>query len=114
MPGTHIIGKQVQGEAIADLGGTTIAFNAFMKTPQYQAGKTIDGFTPAQRFFLAYAQVWRSIETDDARRRQAATDPHPDDAYRVIGTLSNMPEFRTAFACAAGDAMVRANSCRIW
>ena len=114
VPGTHIIGKQVQGEAIADLGGTTIAFKAFMKTPQYRAGKSIDGFTPAQRFFLAYAQVWRSIETDDARRRQAATDPHPDDAYRVIGTLSNMPEFRAAFACAAGDAMVRANSCRIW
>jgi putative endopeptidase len=112
--GSHIIGKQVQGEAIADLGGTTIAFKAFMKTPQYKANKLIDGFTPAQRFFLAYAQVWKSIATDDSRRQRASTDPHPDDKYRLIGTLSNMPEFRTAFKCAATDKMVRPSICQIW
>jgi putative endopeptidase len=113
-PGTHLQGRLVQGEAIADLGGLTIAYKAFERTPQFKAHQTIDGYTPEQRFFLAYAQVWRSMATEGYVRQLAATDPHPFDRFRVIGTLSNMPEFRRAFACAATDAMVRANRCQIW
>ena len=114
LPGLHENGKLVQGEAIADLGGTTIAFKAFERTAEYQAHRKIDGFTPEQRFFLAYAQVWRSLQTEAYTRQLVVVDPHPYDKLRVIGTLSNMPEFRAAFHCAAGDKMVRAERCQIW
>ena len=114
LPGVHMNGKLVQGEAIADLGGTTIAFKAFQRTPQYKAHAKIDGYTPEQRFFLAYAQVWRSIQTDEYTRRLAVIDSHPNDRLRIAGTLSNMPEFQAAFACAATDAMVRKDRCQIW
>ncbi len=110
----HENGKNVQGEAIADLGGLTIAYRAFERTPQFKAHQKIAGYTPEQRFFLSYAQVWRGAQTEAAIRQAAVVDPHPNPKLRVIGTLSNMPEFRKAFACAAGDKMVRANACRIW
>jgi putative endopeptidase len=113
-PGTFIQGRLVQGEAIADLGGLTIAYRAFERTPQFKAHKKIDGFTPEQRFFLSFAQLWRQIQTEQAARQQARTDPHPDGRFRIIGTLSNLPEFQSAFACALTDKMVRAKRCRIW
>lgn len=113
-PGAHENGKLVEGEAIADLGGATIAFKAFQKTAQYKAHKPIGGYTPEQRFFLAFAQVWASERTEAFARQMIAVDPHPDDRYRVIGALSNLPQFRAAFKCAAGDKMVRANICKIW
>ncbi len=114
LPGVHANGVNLQGEAIADLGGLTIAYKAFERTPQAKEHKSIDGYTPEQRFFLAYAQVWRGSQTDAAIRQAALTDPHPNPRLRVIGTLSNMPEFRAAFHCAAGTAMVRKESCQIW
>jgi putative endopeptidase len=114
LPGVHMNGKLVQGEAIADLGGTTIAFKAFQRTAQYKAHKPIGGFTPEQRFFLAYAQVWRSLQTDAYTRQLANLDVHPNDRLRIIGTLSNMPEFAQAFKCAATTAMVRKDRCQIW
>ncbi|HEV2643100.1 MAG TPA: M13 family metallopeptidase, partial [Candidatus Elarobacter sp.] len=113
-PGAHENGRLVQGEAVADLGGLTIAYKAFERTPQAKAHKTIDGYTPEQRFFLAYAQVWRSIATEGYIRQIAATNEHPWDKFRVLGTLSNMPEFQAAFTCAATDKMVRKNRCQIW
>jgi putative endopeptidase len=114
LPGLHENGKLVQGEAIADLGGTTIAFKAFERTSEFEAHRKIGGFTPGQRFFLAYAQVWRSLQTEAYTRQLVVVDPHPNDKLRVIGTLSNMPEFRAAFACAANTAMVRKDRCQIW
>ncbi|HEX3550678.1 MAG TPA: M13 family metallopeptidase [Candidatus Elarobacter sp.] len=114
LPGVHMNGKLVEGEAIADLGGTTIAFKAFERTPEYKSNAKIDGFTPAQRFFIAYAQVWRSLQNEAYTRQLAVIDPHPNDRLRVIGTLSNMPEFRAAFACAANAPMVRKDRCQIW
>jgi putative endopeptidase len=113
-PGVKENGVNVQGEAIADLGGLTIAYKAFERTAQAKAHKMIDGYTPEQRFFLAYAQVWRGSQTEALIRQLAVTDPHPSGKLRVLGTLSNMPEFRAAFKCAAGTAMVRAESCQIW
>ncbi|HEX3549834.1 MAG TPA: M13 family metallopeptidase [Candidatus Elarobacter sp.] len=114
LPGVHANGVNLQGEAIADLGGLTIAYKAFERTPQAKAHKAIDGYTPEQRFFLAFAQVWRGAQTEAAIRQAALTDPHPNPRLRVIGTLSNMPEFREAFHCAAGTPMVRKESCQIW
>jgi putative endopeptidase len=113
-PGTFEQGRLVQGEAIADLGGLTIAYRAFERTAQFKAHKKIDGFTPEQRFFISFAQLWRQIQTEQATRQQARTDPHPDGRFRVIGTLSNLPEFQSAFACALTDKMVRAKRCRVW
>jgi putative endopeptidase len=113
-PGAHENGRLVQGEAIADLGGLTIAYRAFERTPQAKAHASLDGYTPEQRFFLAYAQVWRSIATEGFVRQIAATNEHPVEKFRVIGTLSNMPEFQAAFGCAASDKMVRKDRCQIW
>jgi putative endopeptidase len=114
LPGVHENGELVQGEAIADLGGLTIAYKAFERTPQFKVHAKLDGYTPEQRFFLAYAQVWRGLQNEAYTRQLANVDPHPNDRLRVIGTLSNMPEFQHAFACAASDKMVRATRCQIW
>lgn len=114
LPGVHANGVNLQGEAIADLGGLTIAYKAFERTPEAKSHQMIDGYTPEQRFFLSYAQVWRGSQTEASIRQAAMTDPHPNPRLRVIGTLSNMPEFRAAFHCVAGDKMVRAESCQIW
>lgn len=113
-PGVNIQGKLVQGEAIADLGGITIAYKAFERTAEFRSGRKIDGYTPQQRFFLSYANVWANNELEDTARSRALTNEHPDDRYRAIGTLSNMPEFWAAFGCVAGDKMVRAQACQIW
>jgi putative endopeptidase len=113
-PGIHENGKLVEGEAIADLGGITLAFKAFQKTAEYKAHRPIDGYTPEQRFFLAFAQVWAGTRTDAYARQMVTVDPHPDNRFRVIGTLSNLPPFRAAFSCAAHDTMVRAHVCKIW
>jgi putative endopeptidase len=114
LPGVHEQGRLVQGEAIADLGGITIAYKAFERTAQFRAHQKIDGYTPEQRFFLSFAQVWRQIQTDGLTRQLAQTDPHPDSRFRVLGTLANLPEFQAAFSCAATDGMVRTTRCRIW
>jgi putative endopeptidase len=112
----HENGSLETGEAIADLGGLTIAYRAFERA---QAGKPrtlIDGFTPEQRFFLGFATVWASSQRTEAAKVAAATDPHPLPRFRVLGTLANMPAFAKAFSCAAGDPMVRAakDQCKIW
>jgi putative endopeptidase len=112
--GLHENGRLVQGEATADLGGATIAFRAFERTAEYRAHVKIGGYTPEQRFFLAYAQIWRGLITPAAARNYALTDPHPANRYRILGTLGNMPEFQTAFACARNAPMIRKDRCQIW
>lgn len=114
---THVNGKLTLGENIADLGGLTIAYAALQKS---MAGKPrpprIDGFTPEQRFFLSWAQVWREASRPEAARVQVNTNPHAPAQWRVNGPLSNMPEFARAFSCNPGDPMVRPDSLRaqIW
>jgi putative endopeptidase len=114
---THVEGRLVLGESIADLGGLKIAYTAWQRS---LAGKphpaAIDGYTAEQRFFLAYAQIWREVATDQYLRNQVATDVHAPARWRVMGPLSNMPEFAAAFHCQAGDPMVRPDSVRaaIW
>ncbi|MBF9236637.1 M13 family metallopeptidase [Hymenobacter sp. BT683] len=112
----HVNGKLTMGENLADLGGLTIAYAAFKKTPQAKAGKTIDGFTPEQRFFLGYAQIWRNNSRPEALRQQVQTDPHSPGEFRTNGPLMNMPEFFEAFGCKDGSKMMRptAERSKIW
>ncbi len=116
-PGLHQKGQLVVGESVADLGGLTVAYAAYQKSLLGKPRpKDINGFTPEQRFFLGWAQVWAQNIRPEAARLRTATDPHPLGRFRVNGPLSNMPNFASAFACKEGDAMVRPpdKRCQIW
>ncbi len=104
---THVNGRLTLGENIADLGGLKIAYLALERLLASKPRVTIDGFTPEQRFFLGYAQMWRSVSRPEYARTKVNTDPHAPWMWRVNGPLSNMPEFAAAWACQAGDPMVR-------
>jgi predicted metalloendopeptidase len=117
LPGEHVNGKLTLGENIGDLGGLKIAFAALEKALAKKGRPSlIDGFTPEQRFFLNWAQVWRMTIRDEALRVRLNTDPHSPGKFRVIGPLSNLPEFYEAFSCSAGTRMVRPPEVRpsIW
>jgi predicted metalloendopeptidase len=109
-------GQLVQGEAIADLGGLTIAYRAFERAQGAEPRVNIDGFTPEQRFFLGFAHVWAGQTRPESLRARALSDPHPPDLFRVNGTVQNMPEFAAAFSCKASDAMIRPpeRRCGLW
>lgn len=113
-PGLHINGKLTLGENIGDLGGLAIAYSALVDALKGKKIENIDGFTPEQRFFLGWAQVWAAKATPEFERRQVLTDPHSAAKWRVNGPLSNMPEFAKAFGCKQGQAMVRKDACLIW
>jgi putative endopeptidase len=114
-PGLHQNGKLVLGESIGDLGGLAIAYAAYEKSVEGKPRpKDIDGFTPEQRFFLGWAQVWGSNQRPEAARLQANTNPHPLARFRGNGPLSDMAAFAQAFGCKKGDAMVREQACKIW
>jgi putative endopeptidase len=112
----HVNGELTLGENIADLGGLSIAFEAFKRTPQGKSDKKIDGFTPDQRFFLGFARIWAGHLRPEAAAQRIITDPHSPLKYRVNGPLSNMPEFYKAFAVKEGVYMWRPDSVRakIW
>lgn len=114
--GLHENGKLVVGESIADLGGLVVAYAAFQKAMEGKTRKTIDGFTPEQRFFLGYARGWATNMRPELARLLVNVDPHPIPKFRVNGPLSNMPQFAGAFSCKVGDAMVRPEKdrCQIW
>ena len=116
-PGLHQKGPLVVGESVADLGGLTVAYAAYQKSLQGKPRpKDINGFTPEQRFFLGWAQVWAQNIRPEAARLRTATDPHPLGKFRVNGPLSNMTSFAQAFQCKDGDPMVRPpdKRCQIW
>jgi putative endopeptidase len=116
-PELHHNGKLVLGESIGDLAGAKIAYRAFQIS---QRGKpplpTIDGFTPDQQFFIAWGQFRGDAVRPEFARTMVQGDPHPIGKYRVIGPLSNLPEFQKAFSCKAGSPMVRppAERCEVW
>lgn len=116
LEGVHENGKLVQGEAIADLGGLTIAYKAFEKSMKGKPRPVIDGFTPEQRFFLSWAQVWASNERPEYVRLLAQTDVHAYDKFRVNATVANMASFTKAWFCPLNAAMVRPpqQRCQIW
>jgi putative endopeptidase len=107
-------GKLTLGENTADNGGIRIAYMALMDSLKDKKAEPIDGFTPAQRFFLGEAQVWCANMSDAEATLRAKTDPHSLPRYRVNGVVSNMPEFSQAFSCKEGSPMIRANACRVW
>ena len=113
----HVQGKLTLGENIGDLGGLNIAYNALEKALEKKGRPgLIDGFTPEQRFFLAWAQIWRQNITPQNQRQRILTDPHSPGRWRTNGPISNMPEFAKAFGCKSGDPMVRGDAVRasIW
>jgi putative endopeptidase len=111
---TKINGRLTLGENTADNGGLRLALMAYLAGPGAKAKDKIDGFTPEQRVFLGYAQVWCENATPQSERLKAATNPHASNKYRVNGPLSNMPEFAKAFSCKANAPMVRQSACRVW
>jgi putative endopeptidase len=112
----HVNGHLTEGENLADLGGIAIAYEAFKKTDQGKSDKKIDGFTPDQRFFLSWAQVWRANTRPEELKSRIMTDPHSPGELRCNGPLSNMPEFYQAFGVQPGDKMYRPDSLRakVW
>jgi len=107
-------GRLTLGENGADNGGLRLAYMALMDSLAVHTLPAKDGFTPQQRFFLAWGQIWCQNITDEAARLQALTNPHSLGRYRVNGVVQNMPEFSSAFGCHQGQPMVSANACRVW
>jgi putative endopeptidase len=117
LDGLHVNGKLTLGENIADLGGLKIAYLALHKALDGKpAPGKIDGYTPEQRYFLAFAQLWRAKVRPEAARVRVATDPHSPPRFRVLGPLYNMPEFFEAFGVTPEQAGSRMNPkpVRIW
>ncbi len=106
--------KLTEGEDVADLGGTVLAYIAWKNATRGQTLKPADGFSPGQRFFIGMAQWACGDERPESKRVNAVTNPHSPLEYRIDGVVSNMPEFEKAFACKPGQPMVRAQACRVW
>jgi putative endopeptidase len=109
----HINGSLTQGENIADLGGLIIGYDAFRKTKQYESGEKIAGFSPSQRFFLGFALGWMINQRPEALATQVRSDEHSPAKFRVIGPLSNMPEFYNAFQVTNANSMWHPDSLRV-
>ncbi len=109
-----INGKLTNGEDLADLGGTLLAYLAWKEDTKNQKLDRIDDLTPDQRFFIGYGQSWCTNEREENKRLRATVDPHSPEKYRANGVVSNLPEFREAFHCKPGQTMVRENVCRVW
>ena len=112
----HINGELTQGENIADLAGTMMAYEAFKKTHQYKSNEMIADLSPDRRFFLGYAFAWMVNERPEEIANQVRSNEHSPVKFRVIGPLTNMPEFYTAFGIKKGDPMWRVDGARmvIW
>jgi putative endopeptidase len=109
----HVNGQLTQGENLADIGGLAIAYQAFKRTKQGEDTVKIDGLTPDQRFFLAFAQVWKLKDRDENMRTRITTDPHSPEMFRTNGPLSNMAAFYKAFNVKPGDKMYRPDSLQV-
>jgi len=111
-------GRLTLGENTADNGGARIALAALehmiADDKTGQEGKTIDGYTPEQRFFLGFGRVWCEKSRPEVLRMRVRTDPHSPGQYRVNGVVQNMPEFQKAWGCKAGQPMVAENACHVW
>ena len=112
--GIKLNGRLTLGENTADNGGLKLAYMALMSMIGNTPVKPIDGYTAAQRFFLAYGQIWCQNVTDQQARKLVLTDPHSPGRWRVNGAVRNSAAFEQAFGCKAGQPMVAENACRVW
>jgi predicted metalloendopeptidase len=114
--GAHLNGRLTLGENGADNAGVRLAYMALVHSMEDGTVKKekLDGFTPQQRFFLGYAQIWCQNERPESVKNLVRTDPHSPGEFRVDGVVQNMPAFATAFGCTEGQPMVSANACRVW
>ena len=111
--GVHVNGELTLGENIADLGGLTMSYHALQLALGDAGRERVDGFTPEQRFFLSWAQVWRRNVREEALKLQVNTDSHAPAKFRINGPLVSMPEFFQAFGCEEGTPMVSPASTRV-
>jgi putative endopeptidase len=107
-------GQLTMGENVADNGGLRLALMSLMRVLGAKSSGTMDGFTPDQRFFIGFGQVWCSNMRPEFSRMLATVDPHSPARYRVNGVVSNSLDFQKAFVCKPGQPMVRPQACRIW
>jgi putative endopeptidase len=107
-------GQLTLGENTADNGGLRLALMAYLAANATRTAPTLDGFTPEQRVFLGWAQIWCENRRPEYERLQAQTNPHSPGRYRVNGVVANMPEFQKAFSCKTDAPMVSRNACRVW
>ena len=116
LPGLAINGEQTLGENIGDLGGVSISYEALQRSLKGKPVVLVDGLTPDQRFFISWAQVWRTKYRDDALKRVVASDVHSPGTFRSFGPLVNQAEFFTAFGIKEGDPMWRKpeDRAKIW
>jgi putative endopeptidase len=117
VPGVHLNGKLTLGENLADLGGLWLAWLAWLDKAQdahLDMTAKSDGYTPDQRFWIAYAQQWCTQTRPEQLRTQAQTNPHAPDEYRTNSVLQDLPEFARSFSCKKTDKMVSAHPCRVW
>lgn len=112
--GEKLNGRLTLGENTADNGGVRLALMALMAGHVADETAKIDGFTPAQRFFVGFAQLWCENVRPERARTMLKADPHSPGRFRANGVLQNMPEFAEAFGCKAGQPMVSAHVCRVW
>lgn len=112
----NLNGRLTLGENLADLGGLAIAYDAFKLTDQGKGEEKIDGFTPNQRFFLGYAQIWRTIIRDESQRVRVQVDPHSPAKFRVNGPLTNFAPFYQAFDVKPGQKLYKpeVDQTRVW
>ena len=117
-PGQNLNGKLTLGENTADNGGLHIAYQALMETLAKEGSEAktakIDGYTPSQRFFIGFGQVWCENQREQVARLRAKVDPHSSGQWRANGSVQNFDEFGKAFGCKAGEPMMPANACRVW
>jgi putative endopeptidase len=115
VPGTKQNGKLTVGENIADMGGVKLAFAAYRAARRGATVKQVaEGLSEDQQFFLAVGQAWCTKSSDELERMRLTVDPHSSPRFRVLGALSNLPEFAEAWQCKQGTAMRPAKACTVW
>jgi predicted metalloendopeptidase len=97
LPGLKVNGRLTLGENIGDLGGASVAFDAYHRSLHGAAAPVLDGLTGEQRFFLSYAQVWRALNRDERLRRLVLSDPHSPPRFRINGVVRNIDAWYAAF-----------------